>query len=154
MSRVRRLWPVLAAGLAFVVWITYLAVLAFSTRHAIILSRPQLIAADTIVIADIQEPSEEVEIVRVIRGDPNLKPKNILIVENLPGLIDGGLSWDGPGKYILPLQRLDNGHYKVAPTGISPGYHPPGVGKDQQQNQGPPRIYPANPETIAQLPEK
>ena len=152
MPTAPRLWPLIVAALVFVGWIIWLAVLAFSNRHPIILSRPQILVSDTIVTAYIARIDEPVVVKDVLKGDPDLKGRELAIA-NLTGAVDGGLSWPGPANYLLPLQHVGADEYNVAPTAASPGY-PPQDARGQRHKQGPPRIYLDTPETRAQLTQK
>ena len=65
--------------------------------------------------------------------------------------------WMGPGQYLLPLQsdpKSGAEHFKVVPTPRSPGYPPrlqnPPRDYPEAFDPGPPRIYPATPELLAE----
>jgi hypothetical protein len=68
------------------------------------------------------------------------------------------LDWTGPGRYILALQsdpKEGKGHFRVVPTPRSPGYPPPPPREAPADyprfgEPGPPRIYPATAELLAE----
>src|SRR5437763_542291 len=113
---------ILAAGL-FVAWLGYLTFLAIQTTHPIVqfspfevkktgpvvLSRPQLLVATLVVIADVQadasgEPLKEVEVIEVLWPAPApVQPDQRLRLSNLVG----AEGWRGPGRYLLPLVKDD-----------------------------------------------
>jgi hypothetical protein len=132
---------VVAAGL-FVAWLGYLAYLAATTRKPIVLSRPQFLVADLIVVAEVDRLDGQPTVRQVVwpEGDkaPDVAGKPIP-VKNLAE----ASGWDKPGEYVLALMSEKDGGYRIAPTPPSPGYH---------GNHGSrPRIYPLTPETRAQL---
>jgi len=145
-------WRLLVAGLLFFGWIGWLVYLTTTLQHAVVLSRPQLLAADLDVIAWIDEdpqehgPSGMVKVKAVFwareESDRDIETKTIA-VDNLPEISkDDG--WEGPKEYILPLQRAggkEKAVYRVAPIPRSPGYG----------REGPPRIYPATADARRQL---
>lgn len=114
------------ATLAFLAWIGWLAYLAATTTRPIVLSRPQLLVSEIDVLANLTErdgqPDPIVQVTEVLwtrHGKVNL-PEGIKVV-NLSSLTskDG---WVGPGEYILPLIRMDENSYRVAPIPDSPGF--------------------------------
>ncbi len=132
----------LAAGL-FAVWIVYLAYLAVTTSHPVVLSRPQFAIAKLWLVAQIDGLDSPVTVREVVYAAPPVRataPKagTTIQVKNLADCKDG---WAGPGAYILPLGGEQSGYW-VAPIPESPGYR-----------ASAPRIYPATPETRAQLSE-
>lgn len=123
------------AVLLFAGWISYLAFLAATTRHPIVLSRPQFLISQLDVVARIEAPPR-VEVVVVSWPETTaVKPGEVLTVTNLEDA-DG---WQGPGEYILALTR-EGDVWRLTPTPPSPGY-----------NGGSPRVYPATTETRRQL---
>jgi hypothetical protein len=137
-----RLW--IAAAL-FAGWIGWLAYLAATTTHPVVLSRPQFLVSTLDVIADVHaangHPAEEVT-VREVHWPPNGREKLVgeqIRVIDLPRC-EG---WDGAGSYILPLVR-DGDAYRVASTPPSPGYNP-------LTDDAPQRIYKVMDETLHQL---
>lgn len=137
-----KLWLALATA-AFLAWIGFLLFLVVSTRHPIILSRPQFLVSTFDVIArvdSLDNPNVTIEEVHwppgTQRGGETIKVVNL-------GQCDG---WDGPGDYILPLQPFGK-DYQVVPTPRSPGFEP------NRQGNNRPRIYRATPETLRQLQE-
>jgi hypothetical protein len=149
-----KFWLILTAVL-FVSWIGYLGYLAFNVRkdaeegggRPIVLSRPQLLAADLIVTAYVEEGARtdeaKVEQVHWARGGNEVpKAGKVLEIGNLPET--RGL--DGGGFYILPLVKSGE-KYRVAAIPPSPGF-PPGAAV---ADEGPPRAYLSTDSTQAQL---
>ncbi|MCC6420402.1 MAG: hypothetical protein IT429_19370 [Gemmataceae bacterium] len=151
-SRVR----LTVAALLFVGWVGFLVYLAATTTRPVVLSRPQFLAADLYVIATLQRgPGKEdapgpTATVRVVAWAPpgeKLKAGETITVHNLP-LCGPAFGWEGPGDYILPLERARDGSvYRVAATPRSPGYYAP----DPTTRLAPARIYPATPTARREL---
>jgi hypothetical protein len=148
MSLVQRRWLFLIVAAAlFVGWIAHLGNLALATRHTIALSRAQLLVSTVDVIADVEssptEPGRPRALVKVREVHWPASQREALVgksiaVTNL-ALASG---WTGtPGPYILPLIH-DGPSYRVAPIPPSPGF-------SFESNTE--RIYPATPDTEAQL---
>jgi hypothetical protein len=147
MSRAARRCVFALALAVFCAWLSYLAFLAWTTTHPIVLSRPQFLASQLDVIAELKaadgRADADVRVEEVVwpRGAdaPQLADKTVRVA-NLPKVSreDG---WDGPGRYILPLVKSDD-HYQLAPLARSPGL---------ERSQ--PRIYRDTPETMKQLRE-
>jgi hypothetical protein len=145
----------------FLAWIAWLAYLALTTTHPVVLSRPQFLVSTVDVIAEVREKDDEpdprVKVVRVVwakeAGDKDLEGKTIQVA-NLPR-IGRDQGWQGPGRYILPLQKGESGkadQFYVAPIPRSPGYPRPGKNV-LADRPGPPQIYRATPEAEEQLEE-
>jgi len=127
---------------AFLVWIGYLAFLAFTTRDPVVLSRPQLLASEIDVIAEIDDRTGgKAKVVEVIgpEGLGKLAGQPIVVHD----LVDAA-GWDGAGEYILPLVR-EGDVYRLAVIPRSPGFDPLLASR--------PRIYKATPEARRQLQE-
>jgi hypothetical protein len=131
------------AALLFFGWIGYLSYLAATSRHTVVLSRPQFLTSSLDVIAAVErpdgngEPGVKVLEVHWPRDDAARKLEGTTIpVADLADCEGYG----DPGEYILPLNRDTKGIYHVAPTPPSPGY-----------GGGRPRIYPLTLETRQQL---
>ncbi len=137
MTRRRRLLAL--AVVLFAGWIGYLAFLALTNSHAVVLSRPQFLVADLWVVADVDDLDKPVKVADVAfaKGDAPEKG-NTIEVRNLSACKE---DWKGPGRYILPLTHDATGYYVTA-IPRSPGYGPP-VPQF--------RIYADTPETGAQL---
>jgi hypothetical protein len=122
-------------------WIAYLLYLALTTRHPVVLSRPQFLVSDTDVTAQVDSLDGPVTVVKVhhlANPTASLDPGKTIAVENLT---ECQVDWRGPGPYILPLVTIDPGHtYKVARIPQSPGY-----------SGGSPRIYPAGGDAEKQI---
>jgi hypothetical protein len=147
-------------SLAFVGWLGYLGWQVLTRPLTpqgtqgtpLVLSRPQLLVAEAVVIAEIPDLESDIQVVEVLRGE-GLEEGQELKVDNLkdcrvplrgdretPGAPP--LDWSGPGRYLVPLQRLGAGEYRVTLIPPSPGY---------SLSAGPPRIYPATEEARAQF---
>ena len=133
---------VAAAGL-FAAWLGYLAFLALTASHPVVLSRPQFLVADLWVIADVDGPEGAVTVRKVEYAAPPVMavaPKEGAAIE-VKNLAECKKDWAGKGGYVLPLV-VDGSGYRVPPIPRSPGF-----------GSGPPRIYPDTPETRDQLHE-
>ncbi len=135
----RRRWLLAVAAGLFAAWIAYLAFLALTTSHPVVLSHPQFLVADLWVIADVDDLAKPVKVDEVVyaRGEGPEKGSTIE-VSNLSQCQE---DWKGAGRYILPLSREGKG-YGVTAVPRSPGYAP---------IPPPLRIYPDTVETRAQL---
>jgi len=134
-----------AAGL-FAAWIGYLAFLALTTSHPVVLSRPQFFVADLWVVADVESPDGPVTVREVVYAVPPARaaaPKEgaVIRVRNLADCKKEGAS---QGRYILPLVP-DEKDFRVPAVPRSPGY-PPAAQRGPEY-----RIYADTPETRAQL---
>jgi hypothetical protein len=152
----------LALALAlFLGWIGYLAFQAATLPQTdqgwpLVLSRPQILASELDVIADVPEATGEVEVTVIevlYPEDARVKPGDKLKVTNigecapLPRSTDGPpppKDWSGPGRYLLPLRALPGQKYEVAPIPPSPGFFTGGA------VEPPARLYPDKPQTLAQ----
>jgi hypothetical protein len=153
-------WRLVLTATLFALWIGYLvylwqATLFFRPSHEpLILSRPQFLVADLVIVGEIKDADSPVEVKEVLfpEKDADLKPGDVISVTNLnachpprsPVRTEPGPSPDltGPGSYLLPLRPARKGPgYEVVPIPSSPTYTDP---------KGPPRIYPATPQTLAQ----
>ncbi len=132
----------LAVAVLFVGWIGYLAYLALTTRNPIVLSRPQLLAADVVVLGRVDALDGPVVVEKVVRAaKPEQAPAEGKPVE-IRNLSECKDDWGGAGRYLLPLTAEPGGKgYRVTAIPRSPGYF-----------GGSPRIYRATPRTEAQIP--
>jgi hypothetical protein len=138
----RRVFLALAAVL-FTGWMIYLLQLALRHQDPIVVSRPQILVAEVIVVATVEDPDKpEVELEEVLdptngyKG-PALEPGKPIKVRNLAtckGLQPGSHS------YILPLAWEGDGSFSVVPIPRSPGF-----------GGGPPRVYVEGAETRDQV---
>src|SRR5262249_36738152 len=148
LSAKRRLILVVLLAVAFLSWIGYLAVLAFTSRQTVVVSRAQLLAADLDVVAEIESLDKAIVVREVVwprKPETEALAGRTLTVTNLKA---GQADWAGPGRYILPLVVKKSGEeerYEVAVPGQRmPGYDP---ALDQgRKSTRLPRIYPAAPE--------
>jgi hypothetical protein len=171
---------VLLTAALFVGWLGYLGYLVVCGPHTpdglrgafegrpLALSRPQFLVSMLDVRARVDKVTgEDVRVEEVLFPSENapVKAGDTIHVENidkcrpLPTLLEKDqeppADWTGPGEYILPLQIVERNaerHYEVVPTPPSPGY-PPRTPLLHNVNVGPPRIYPATPEMLAEYKE-
>src|SRR5947207_7893693 len=159
--RRRLFWLILAAS-AFVVWISYLAWLV--ARHdrptihfspfrvektpEVVLSRSQLLAAQLVVSGELEQLNAPVEHCEVVWHQQGIDAGQVgasLRIANLAASQDiHGKPPAVPGRYFLPLTR-DGGAYQIVPIPPTPGYPP-----FPPPHPGPPRIYPDTPDTREQ----
>jgi hypothetical protein len=170
---------ILTAAL-FVGWLGYLGYLvvcrpytpeglrgAFEGRP-LALSRPQFLVSmldvkarvenidgDKVVVEEVLFPSENPP----VKAGETIRVENIDKCRPLPAPLEKDqeppADWTGPGQYLLPLQIVErNGqrHFEVVPTPPSPGY-PPRTLPLHNGSVGPPRIYPATPQMLAEYKE-
>jgi hypothetical protein len=160
-----RRWRLALTAALFVGWLGYLLYLVLTLPRldggpVPIVSRPQLLAADVDVVAHVEGTDGPVVVKRVLWQGPRwrwwrppLREGQTIEVSNLkecrPRSREEGheapADFRGPGEYLLPLRLLPQGGYAVAEIPASPGYPPGG-----RHKAGPPRIYPATPEVLAQ----
>ena len=140
-----------AAGL-FAAWIGYLAFLALTASHPVVLSRPQLLVADLYVTARLSakegKPAPEVTIDKTLwtRDEKDALPSGTQVT--VANLADCGAEqgWQGEGVYVLPLVKSEaKDRYRVAQIPLSPGFAP-----DTAHRL---RIYPATDEVLRQVDE-
>jgi len=106
----------------FASWIAFLGYLVF-TSSKVILSRPQFMIAQMYVVAEVREGNAEVVIDQVLwsarKVDAKLD-KNLTLPEiTACGKKQGN---QGPGKYLLPLQRTSTGDFEIAPVPRALGF--------------------------------
>lgn len=136
----------IVSSVLFLCWISWLAVLAATTAHPVVLSRPQFLSADLYVLARLEggdEPAETVTVKQVVwAANPKAANAEKIKVKNL-GRIDRQHGWEGPGEYILALTASRDGPevFFVTPLPRTPGYPGAALG----------RIYVAEPFTLEQL---
>jgi hypothetical protein len=155
--KIARLRLILASGL-FIAWIAWLVYLASTTTRPIVLSRPQFLASDLTVIADIKadgdHPNPAVKVVEVAWAKSKPSPRlDDLTVDNLAGLSQKN-GWQGPNRYILPLRQIGSGdsiQYQLVRVPPSPGFPPPPRPSDADDDPVLLRIYLAQAETRQQL---
>jgi hypothetical protein len=152
-----------AVALAFAGWLGYLAYLVVTmpktgAGEPLILSRSQFLVSELDVIAQVDGTGSETEVTIKDVLSPKTDPPvhvgqkvhvtNLSLCRRLPRegekAEETPRDWTGPGSYLLPLQKMDENTYRVAPTPPSPGYPP------TRDKAGPPRIYPATDAARAQ----
>lgn len=163
-SRGRRVALVVTAT-ALLLWIGYLAFLAYTASRPIVLSGPQILASNLIIIAqltgNVDHPDQAATVVEVVwAGDQAVEPaaKAKITVGDLKEIYaaDAGAGqpnrcWRGAGQYILPLTSAGKGAFRITLIPSSPGYPPP-----RRPGHPPPeadrlRIYPVTPNTREEL---
>jgi hypothetical protein len=116
---------VVVSASLFVAWLAYLAYLVAASRDTIVLSRPQFLAAEMCVLAELKDPAEEVTVLDVFwavrPADQQLNGQKVHVA-NLAEAEPQG--YQGPGKYILPLRRKGKEDLEVVAIPPSPGYVP------------------------------
>lgn len=141
----RRPWLLLVAIVLFLGWISWLAVLVATGRPPIVLSHPQMLAAVVDVVAHVEALDQPVRVQAVLWPE-NFEPGDGLEVGKELTVVNleyCTAHWSGPGDYLLPLRKTEDGKWVVAPTAPSPGYPPPEGG--ERKRVGLPRIYPDTP---------
>ncbi len=145
------------ASVLFAGWVGGLAYLVFARADVPpdVLSRPQFLVAPLVVVAQVDgtERDQPVAVETVHwpqKEDAARLEGQTIVVTNLadcrgPSDADPP-DWVGPRTYILALEATgDADRYRVVGTPLSPGFGP------FRGKPGPPRIYPATPQTLAQL---
>ncbi|MBY0526701.1 MAG: hypothetical protein K2R98_25110 [Gemmataceae bacterium] len=129
----------------FVLWIGFLAYLAFATRNPVVLSRPQFLASAVDVIAEVDSQDASAVKVQEVHWPATLRDKLVGQTIRVGNLKDT-VGWNGPDRYILALDIRPGGEFRVTPTPRSPGFDP---GSKTYR----PHIYPDTPEARRQLDE-
>jgi hypothetical protein len=138
-----------AALAAFLLWLGWLGYLVAHQSREVILSRPQLLAANHLVYARVEAaPDGKPELAVVVQqvvagGDDLVAPQKMLIVD---GLAEAS-GFHGAGMYLLPLSRdRDRDRddvLRVTRIPQSPGFDPYHIRNRAQ-------IYPWSPGVEAQ----
>jgi hypothetical protein len=138
-------WRLALSAALFAGWIGYLAYLSATTTHPIVLSRPQFLAADFYVVAEVpadpaapDEPASVVTVKQVV-WSARSEDSKLTAIEVLN--LNAKHGWEGAGEYIMPLSRTkDAKRFRVTSIPRTPGF-----GGDVG------RIYQATPTTLRQL---
>ncbi|HEY7330367.1 MAG TPA: hypothetical protein VH592_22195 [Gemmataceae bacterium] len=166
---------ILTAAL-FLGWLGYLSYLVVCRPHTpdglrgafegrpLTLSRPQFLVSTLDVVAEVSGQKGEKVIVKEVlfpKANAPVKAGNEIYVENIESCQppsdplakekDPPPDYIGPGEYLLPLQSPDTegaNRFKVVPTPPSPGFP-----LSQGAHSGPPRLYPATPQMLAEYGE-
>lgn len=140
--------PLLLAvsALLFAGWVGWLGYLALTTSRPEVLSRPQFLASQLDVIAEVtgtaDAASATVTVKEVLWHAQEVSPPgegDSIDVVNLPRVLPAD-GWTGPGAYLLPLTK-DPGGFRLAPV-----LHSPGLTRGHDR----PRIYHATKSVIDQ----
>ncbi|MSQ95718.1 MAG: hypothetical protein EXR98_14325 [Gemmataceae bacterium] len=134
------------AACLFVAWLGFLLFLVIDARK-IVLSKPQFLIAQMIVVAEVRDQGgivdPEVAIEQVLwSSDPALKSMNALKLPDLSALAEPN-GYQGTRKYLLPLIQSPAG-WAITPIPRLGAYPAPQV---------PVRIYAWTPDTEAQVRE-
>lgn len=118
----------------FLAWLVFLAYLAFDRIEPTILARPQILTANLLVIADLEDsegrPSPRIRVQKLLATEKD-SWRNIagssLDLDDLPfhSALQG---WQGAGSYLVPITRTEKGKVtldQVTPLPIVPGYFAP-----------------------------
>lgn len=104
------------SALLFLGWLGFLLYLVVDSR-TVILSRPQFLVAQVIVVADLGAGPGPAVVEEVLwpadRANERLVNQPIRIA-GIAGLADKQ-GYGGPGKYLLPLMKTMTGSYQIAP---------------------------------------
>jgi len=119
------------ATVLFLGWIGYLAFLVVRTREPVILSRPQLLHSDLVVLVEATEmdnaPAPTVVIKEIAWAAPGIAPPDVGSQLRLSALPDVGRAqgWKGKGEYLIPLQLSKNkDSLDITALPWSPGFSP------------------------------
>lgn len=134
----------------FAGWIAWLAYLALTSSHPIVLSRPQFLASTLDVVAEVGEDSGHPAGTATVRrihwpADRGELANQRITVTNLASC-DAQCGWQGSGEYILPLVA-DGDAFRIATTPVSPGFPGPSITPALSRV----RIYRVTPDTQRQL---
>lgn len=117
-----------AALFVFLCWIGFLAYLVARTRQPVLVSTPQFLVSNLIAFVQLtgdEKPDEDAVISAVEWSnepkDAGLVGKKINIQKLSATSADTG--WKGPGLYLIPLLKLDNGVLHIAPIPPNPGFN-------------------------------
>jgi hypothetical protein len=153
------------AAAAFLGWIGYLAYLVVATQGAVVLSRPQMLVSDAVVVATVAPDLQTVMVKQVLFGSAELQAlqdKEITVVGLRDAEIPAAGKWKPSGAepnetYLLPIQSApsrnptdDKPRFRLTPLPPSPGY-PPYNPKTGTADSPAVRIYPANERIIKQF---
>lgn len=136
----------LVSGLLLAGWLSYLGFLAATTTNPVVLSRPQFLVANLVVIGTVpalnSEKPVDVEI-REVQFDPgnSVEPKQTIKVHFQNE--KAHKYWTGPADYILVLSKKADGSYSITPIPLSPGYPNPSISEPVPRHW----IYPVTPTT-------
>jgi hypothetical protein len=142
-------WVKFLAALAlFLAWLGWLGYLVAHQSREVILSRPQILAADYLVVAHVEpgpdgkpEQAQVLKAQQVLAGaDDTVAPGKPLFVDDL----NAAAGFTGAGDYLLPVSWGRGEGLVVTPIPRSPGYDP-------FQVRTRPPIYPWTAGTEAQL---
>ena len=125
--------PSMLAAAAFGLWAAALIGLAVLTANPVTLNYAQITRAPLIVQGTFERSAADERgliDLRVERSWPAGHADETLVINVGPRLsVKAGQS------YLVPLEPIDNGHFRVVPTPMPSA----------------PAVYPANPQTLAQL---
>jgi hypothetical protein len=148
----RRPLLLLVSALLFAGWMAWLGYLALTTTRPEVLSRPQFLASQLDIIAEVdgdaEHPKATVTVKQVLWKAGEVQnppaPKATLDIVNLPHVYPAD-GWTGPGEYLLAL-TFDplTSTYRIAPV-----LHSPGLSRSHDR----PRVYHATEPVLEQYHE-
>jgi hypothetical protein len=135
------------AAVLFIGWLSFLVYLVTRTEEMVVISRPQVLISDVVVVAAVADaagqPAPKVAVKQVLSfklpKDARLKGAEVTLSE-LPevGPFHG---YTGPGEYVLALVHAAEG-YRLTPLPTVPGFVP---------SPGETRVYRATADVLAQV---
>jgi hypothetical protein len=150
-ERAPRAYPrarAVVAAVLFIGWLCFLVYLVSRTDELVVVSRPQVLVSDVVVVAEVRDqagqPDANVTVKRVLfklPKDARLAGTQITLAE-LPE-VGAAYGYTGAGDYVLALVHAEDG-YRLTPLPTVPGFVP---------FPGEVRIYRATPDALAQVRE-
>jgi hypothetical protein len=149
-DRAPRAYPrarAIVAAVLFLGWLAFLVYLVTRTGAMIVVSRPQILVSQVVVLAELRDQGGQAGSAVAVKEVVSFKhPKDAMLagaeikVADLPkvSLVSG---YAGPGDYVLPLVHADD-EYRVTPLPAVPGFVPV---------PGEVRIYRATADALAQV---
>ncbi len=121
------------AGILFVLWLGFLATLAYENHNRVIVAGPQLERSNLIVVAELADslgrPAAAIKIKKVLYAEKiewrQLAGQGLELAEL--AFFSNQQLWNGPGDYVVPLTRREfemKSFDRVTPLPLSPAYYP------------------------------
>lgn len=113
----------------FVGWMAYLINLALTRRHPTIISRPQILVSQVIIVAHVEgddAPHDEAKVKSILFPENAIKGIKEGETIRVANLSQSAKNWIGAGDYLLPLEKTDDVFF-VTPIPRSPGFYPAGA---------------------------
>lgn len=138
---------VIVAAVLFFGWLAFLVYLVTRTGEMIVVSRPQILVSEVVVLAQVRDQAGQAGSAVAVKEVVSFKhPKDAMLagaeidVADLPK-VGSPYGYTGPGAYVLPLVHAGDG-YRLTPLPTVPGFVP---------TPGEVRIYRATADTLAQV---